>query len=174
MIVPSVKIPWVGLLKVFGPIVILVALFFAHRWAVGNAYDDGVESRDEEVAKLTGDLETTKANVTTLQGDLGRCQSNKNLAETEASNLKGKLAAQADENAKALKIQAEQFATTQSITNRAMDTLARNTKANDVDFAAIFEQLKGVNYDYDQDTGRCVIRGGGRVLQDAARGRLKN
>ena len=168
------KIPYMTIAKILGPIVLIGVLLIGHKMAISGAYKDGVKSRDAEVTTLTGERDTALADIETLTGDLQRCRSAKLAAETESANLNRKLVAQADENATALRKQAEQFASTQAVTTRAMDTLARNTKANDIDFAAILEQLKGVEYDYNQDTGRCIIRSGGRILRDAARGKSRD
>lgn len=150
--------------KILGPAVIIGALMGYHRWAVSAAETRGEESRQAEIDTLTADL-------TTMGADFTECRKMRLKAETEAGNLNRKLVAQADENAKALVRQAEQFTATQDVTIRSMETLARNTRSSEVDFAAIIKELKGVEYDYDQNTGRCIIRGGGLVLRDSARGK---
>lgn len=159
-------------LKILGPITVVIGLIIYHNVAIGNAETRGFDSRNEEVVKLTTDLGTANIDITTLKGDLGRCKSTKEQAEADVTSLTGKLAAQADESKAALKLQAETFAATQAATSKAMETLAANTKAADIDYAGILEQLKGVNYDVDENTGRCIIRGGGRVLSNAAKGKI--
>ena len=170
-VIPQVK--W-GMLaiKVLGPIVVIVGLMIYHGAAVGNSYDKGVSSRDAEVSKLTGERDTALVDVETLKKDLGLCRATKAQLEADVTSLNGKLAAQANEAKAALKLQAETFAATQAATSRALDTLAKNTKVADIDYAGILEQLKGVNYDVDENTGRCIIRGGGRVLSNAAKGKI--
>jgi hypothetical protein len=167
--------------KIIGPIALVGLLAWGHKRAVNGAYDDGKDSRDAEVQTLTNerdvallDVETLEGNVLVLEGDLLKARNAKAQVEAEVGSLKSKILAQADENAKALRLQAQGFASTQSVTLKAMDTLARNTKASDIDFAAILEQLKGVEYGYDQTSGKCIIRGGGRVLRNAAKGKVGN
>lgn len=158
--------------KILGPIAVVIGLIIYHNVAVGRSYDDGVSSRDTAFAELTDERDTALVDVKTLKQDLGRCRNTKAQAEADVTSLKGKLAAQADEAKAALKLQAETFAATQTATSKALDTLAKNTKAADIDYAGILEQLKGVNYEYDTNTGNCIIRGGGRVLSNAARGKI--
>jgi len=153
---------------------LLGVLIWGYNNRIDAAEERGAKSRDAEVNTLTGERDTALTNVETLTGDLGRCRNTKSQLEADRSSLNSKLLAAADENAEALRLQAEQFASTQSVTGKAMETLARNTKASDIDFAAILEQLKEVRYDVDEDTGRCVIRGGGRILSNAAKGKVGN
>ena len=160
--------------KILGPIAVVIGLLLYHNHAVNGAYDDGVDSRNEEVATLTSERDTALIDIDTLKGDLGRCRDAKTQAEADVTSLNSKLAAQTDEHKTALKLQAENFASAQRATSNAMETLARNAKAADIGFAGILEQLKGVNYDYDKNTGRCVITGGGRVLRNAAKGKIGN
>jgi hypothetical protein len=169
--IPQIK--W-GMLafKILGPITVIIGLIVYHNIAVGNSYNDGVSSRDTAFAELTKKYDDAAADVVTLTEDLSRCRDTKNQAEADVTSLKGKLAAQADEAKAALKLQAETFAATQAATSRALNTLAENTKVADIDYAGILEQLKGVNYDVDENTGRCIIRGGGRVLSNAAKGKI--
>lgn len=165
-------IGWGTALKFCGPPLLLIALYFGHRAAVSNAFDEGAESRQVEVDTLTTERDVALKDVETLQEDLGACRTTKLQAEADVDSLNSKLLAQAEENALVMRRQAEQFASTQSATNNAMQTLANNTRATDIDFAAILEQLKDVTYEYDADNDRCVIRGGGRLLRDAARGKI--
>ena len=161
-------------LKILGPIALVIGVIWYHNNAVSNAEQRGFDSRNEEVRVLTDERDTALVDITTLKGDLKRCQDNRLLVETDLSNAKSKIVALGDENAKALRLQAETFAATQAATSNAMSELARNIKSSDIDFAGILEQLKGVNYDYDENSGKCIIRGGGRVLSNAARGKTGN
>lgn len=158
------KIPYVLIAKVIGPVVVIGVVFGYHKYAVSAAETRGEVSRQAEIDDLSNQLSVSNT-------DLKTCKDARLIAETEAGNLNRKMVAQADENADALVKQAEQFAATQNVTTRAMETLARNTRSSDIDFAAILKELKGVEYDYDSNTGRCIIRGGGLVLRDSARGK---
>ena len=160
--------------KVLGPIALLGVLWWGYNNLIDAAEGRGAKSRDAEVNTLTAERDTALTNIETLIGDLGRCRDAKSQLEADKSSLNSRIIALGEENAEALSLQAKQFASTQAVTGKAMETLARNTKAADIDFAAILEQLKGVSYDVDEDTGRCVIRGGGRILSNAAKGKVGN
>lgn len=166
--------PWSIAAKILGPIALIAALIWGYNNRIDAAFDRGADSRDLEVTELVGDLKTANADIDTLTGDLTRCRKSNTQLEADKSSLNSRIIASAEESAKALTDQAQQFANTQAVTGKAMDTLARNTQAADIDFAAILEQLKGVSYDVDENTGRCVIRGGGRILSNAAKGKTGN
>ena len=166
--------PWLIAAKIAGPIVLIGALVWGYNNRIGAAYDRGVDSRDTEVSTLAGERDVALADVTTLEGDLLLCRGSNTQLTADKATLNSNLVAKGEENAKALRLQAQQFASTQAVTGKAMETLARNTKAADIDFAGILEQLKGVSYDVDENTGRCIIRGGGRSLSNAAKGKVGN
>ena len=170
--IPQIKLGMTAF-KILGPIAVLIGVVIFHRVSVSNAYDRGADSRDIEVANLITERDTAIADKNIITGDLFRCRNTKAQAEADVSSLNSKMAAQADEHRAALKLQVDSFAATQRVTANAMSTLAKNIKVVDVDYDGILEQLKKeVNYEYDTNTGRCIIRGGGRVLSNAAKGKI--
>ena len=144
-----------------------LAVLFGFRFLMDRQYNKGSKSRDAEIATLDDKLLSSETDNQTLRGNNAKLQA-------DVNSLNSRLQAEADQHASALIKQSEQFAETQKVTSQAIAQAAKNNSNIEFDFADIFEQLEGVEYEYDQDTDSCVIRGGGRVLRNAAKGRIGN
>lgn len=163
--------PYSFLIKIFGPIVLIIIGIFIYNNNIDSAIQKGYNSRNTEVSTLENKLSDIESEKIEISNNLITAKQNNVIYINEITNLNNKLSAQADEAKLELKAQAKAFASAQKSTNDAMKSLAENVKSNDTNFLDILEQLKGVTYEYDDKNNKCIVVGGGRVLRNAAKGK---
>lgn len=151
------------IVSIVAPLAIVAALWFGANWMLDNAYDNGAESRQTEVDTLTN-------KASGLEGKLTISNAETRAAQLTISELRGQIIADAEAYASSLKGQAEINKAAQQATSNAMRAMASQRASHEDFMAGLNTQLEGVSYEQDQD-GRCVIRGGGIVLQNAANGK---
>jgi len=144
-------------------LIILAGWFVVNRW-VDGIYDDGVNSRNEEVATLKRDfkgtkdkLEVAEAKIIKINAKLSSCN----------SKVEGMVAEHIDQ----LKAQAKTFNSTQKASSDALKALAKNETGRQNFYAGLTAQLNGLKYEPDTKNGGCVVVGGGRILLNAAKGK---
>lgn len=153
--------------SIVGPPLILGAAWYLVDKKLDGIYENGAASRDGEVAALTLSRDD-------YQGKLSKAKGEIVTIAAKLESARSKITALEDGHAKALKAQADGFNATQKITGEALRLMAANDKDLNQFYAKLTADLKDVNYESDPNTGRCVIRGGGRVLQNAASGKIGN
>lgn len=161
----------IRILKYILPGIVMILFYLAATNMYKSVVQRGYDSRNEEVTALIGSVETLtaankvfKTNETTFRDKIAQLEADKD-------SLNSKIGAMETEKLNALKNQKATFEATQAVTNKAMRDLAAIKQPKDIDFAAIFKEMKGLDYVYDTKTDSCRIINGGTLLHNAAKGK---
>ena len=142
------------------PLLIIGGAFWYHNNAVTSSYNKGYDSRNIEVNRL--------------ENTLVECNRLKDISERTVAEQSSKLIADADAYAKSIETQAKLFNVSQQANSDALLAMASRNDGQAAWMSALTEQLKGVTYVADPETGACIIKRGGIVLRNAAAGKKAN